>query len=127
MPHPNTAGASFDRRSLILISLAAGDRHGYAVVRDIAEFAGITLAQTTVYSALVRLHDAGLIEPLGSDARRRPYRLTPAGARVLRAQLNETLELTEVGLTRLELLTETVVGDDGDAVGDDRVGHEETN
>ena len=100
--HPSAAWASLDRGALILVSLAAGDRHGYAVISDIAEFAGITLAETTVYAALTRLQAAGLIEPRESSSRRRAYRLTDTGARLLRAQLNETLDLAEVGLTRLQ-------------------------
>jgi DNA-binding PadR family transcriptional regulator len=101
MPHWSPAFDSIDRGTLILISLAGGDRHGYGVINDVAQFAGVTLAQTTVYSALARLETGGAIEQLASNHRRRTYRLTDAGARLLHAHLHEMLRLAETGLTRL--------------------------
>ncbi|HEX2754716.1 MAG TPA: PadR family transcriptional regulator [Candidatus Limnocylindrales bacterium] len=73
---------------LILASLAAGPRHGYAMVEDIARFGGARLGPGTLYGALARLEEAGLIEPLDSPDRRRPYRLTPAGRDVLATEID---------------------------------------
>jgi DNA-binding PadR family transcriptional regulator len=89
--------------TLILASLASGEKHGYALTRDIADFAQVRLAPGTLYEALARLERQGLIAAMASDDRRRPYRLTGAGAAALRAHLDEQRRVAEVGLRRLEL------------------------
>jgi DNA-binding PadR family transcriptional regulator len=68
---------------LILTSLAAGEKHGYALTQDVDEFAGVRIAPGSLYEALARLEGQGLIEPVASSDRRRPYRLTAIGAGVL--------------------------------------------
>jgi DNA-binding PadR family transcriptional regulator len=68
---------------LILTRLADGDKHGYALTKDVAAFAGVKLAPGTLYEALQRLERQGLIEPLEPVERPRPYRLTAAGASAL--------------------------------------------
>src|ERR1700728_4561939 len=73
--------------TLILSSLADGAKHGYALTKDVEEFAGVRLAPGTLYEALSRLESQGMIEALDSDDRRRPYRLTAAGAAALRSHL----------------------------------------
>lgn len=88
--------------TLILSSLAGGDKHGYALTKDIEEFAGVHLAPGTLYAALARLVDQGLIEPVASDdERRRPYCITPAGTDALRSQLSEQRRVADIGLGRL--------------------------
>jgi DNA-binding PadR family transcriptional regulator len=87
--------------TLILSSLAEGVKHGYALTKDIEAFAGIRLAPGTLYEALARLDSQGLIEAVESEDRRRPYRLTAAGAAVLRAQLEVQRATADVGLRRL--------------------------
>jgi DNA-binding PadR family transcriptional regulator len=87
---------------LILSSLAGGDKHGYALVKDVEEFAGVRLAPGTLYEALSRLESKGLIEALASDDRRRPYRLTGAGATVLSEYLTAQQQLVKVGMSRLK-------------------------
>lgn len=82
MPSPKNSPTR-DPALLILASLAAGPRHGYAMVEDIKRFDGARLGPGTLYGALARLEERGLIEPLPSDDRRRPYRLTEAGSRAL--------------------------------------------
>jgi DNA-binding PadR family transcriptional regulator len=72
---------------LILISLADGPKHGYAMTEDIASVAGVRLGPGTLYGALARLEARGLIEPMKSEARRNPYRLTALGDQALRARL----------------------------------------
>jgi DNA-binding PadR family transcriptional regulator len=90
--------------TLILSSLAAGEKHGYALTKDIEEFAGVHLSTGTMYAALTRLVDQGLIEPVASDDdRRRPYRITEAGSEALQIQLSEQRRVAEVGLRRLSL------------------------
>ena len=87
--------------TLLLSSLADGPKHGYALTKDIETFAGIRLAPGTLYEALSRLERQGLIEALDSDDRRRPYRLTAAGAGALGAHLATQRRVADVGLRRL--------------------------
>jgi DNA-binding PadR family transcriptional regulator len=87
--------------TLILSSLADGPKHGYALTKDVEEFAGVRLAPGTLYEALARLESQGLIEALESEDRRRPYRLTAAGAVALQAHLDAQKRVAEVGLRRL--------------------------
>jgi DNA-binding PadR family transcriptional regulator len=87
--------------TLILSSLADGPKHGYALTRDVQEFAGVRLAPGTLYEALARLESQGLIEALEADDRRRPYQLTAAGATALRAHLDAQRRVTDTGLRRL--------------------------
>jgi DNA-binding PadR family transcriptional regulator len=78
----------------ILLSLAGGERHGYGIIQD-AEARGLTAAPDvgTLYRALRRMEDQGLIEPVGrrrasdaGDERRHYFRITPLGLRVGRAE-----------------------------------------
>jgi DNA-binding PadR family transcriptional regulator len=87
--------------TLILSSLADGPKHGYALTKDVEEFAGVRLAPGTLYEALARLESQGMIEAVESPDRRRPYRLTAAGAVALQAHLDTQRRVTEVGLRRL--------------------------
>ncbi|HEY5196954.1 MAG TPA: PadR family transcriptional regulator [Solirubrobacteraceae bacterium] len=87
--------------TLILSSLADGTKHGYALTKDIDAFAGVRLAPGTLYEALARLERQGLIEAVETDDRRRPYKLTAAGAVALRAHLDAQRRIADVGLRRL--------------------------
>jgi DNA-binding PadR family transcriptional regulator len=87
---------------LVLSSLAGGPKHGYAIIQDIREIAGSTLGPGTLYGALSRLEERGLIEALPAEARRRPYRLTAAGAGALERQLSALERVARVGLSRLQ-------------------------
>jgi len=94
-------GRSNEPPVLILTSLAGGPKHGYALTKDIESFAGVRLAPGTLYEALARLQAQGLIEPVESHDRRRPYQLTAVGAATLRAQLDAQRRVADVGLRRL--------------------------
>jgi DNA-binding PadR family transcriptional regulator len=94
-------GRFADPSLLILASLAGGAKHGYAMMEDIEAMAGVHLGPGTLYGALARLEQRGLIEPLPAEDRRRPYRLTGLGARALREQLTVLGELAQTGLRRL--------------------------
>ncbi len=85
----------------MLVSLAEGPKHGYALTRDIEQFAGVALGPGTLYGAIARLEEAGLVEALPAEDRRNPYRLTAAGAQVLRAELERSAETAALGLRRL--------------------------
>jgi DNA-binding PadR family transcriptional regulator len=98
---PSELGRFSDPSLLILSSLADGSKHGYAITKDIEHFAGVSLGPGTLYGALGRLEQRKLIEPLPSDDRRRPYRLTALGAAVLQAQLTGLHRFATTGLQRL--------------------------
>ena len=85
----------------ILISLADGPKHGYAMTQDIEALAGHTLGPGTLYGAIARLEARKWIEALPAEDRRRPYRLTAAGQRVLRHRLDALRVLARVGRARL--------------------------
>jgi DNA-binding PadR family transcriptional regulator len=79
---------------LILASLADGDRHGYAIKKDVTRRTDgeVRLGSTSLYRLLAQLLDEGLITERGSagdddDPRRRYYRITPAGRRALALEL----------------------------------------
>ncbi len=97
----NGLGRFADPAVLILSSLAGGDKHGYALVKDIESFAEVRLGPGTLYGALARLEQRGLVEALAARERRRPYRLTGAGATALHGYLSHARSVTEVGLRRL--------------------------
>lgn len=85
----------------ILISLASGPKHGYAMMEDIVAFSGVRVGAGTLYSALTRLEERGLVAALPSNDRRRPYRLTDAGRRVLGEQLAQLRAFVATGHERL--------------------------
>jgi DNA-binding PadR family transcriptional regulator len=86
---------------LILVSLADGPKHGYAIMDDVSRLAAVRLGPGTLYGALARLERLQLIEALPADERRRPYRLSSAGADVLHAELQSLRRLATTGLERL--------------------------
>lgn len=94
-------GRFSDPTLLIMISLAEGPAHGYAMTEDIAGFSGTRLQPGTLYGALDRLERRGWIVPLEADERRHPYRLTNAGADALRAQLATIERIVSVGVRRV--------------------------
>jgi DNA-binding PadR family transcriptional regulator len=94
-------GRFSDPSLLILASLAGGAKHGYAMIEDIENLAGTRLGSGTLYGALARLEQRGLIVALPAEDRRRPYRLTERGAAALREQLLTLQRFTMVGLERL--------------------------
>ena len=92
-----------DASVLILTSLAGGSKHGYALIQDVKDFAGVQLGPGTLYGALDRLERLGLIEALPAEDRRHPYRMTPAGVTALRAHLDSIERVTVTGRLRLGL------------------------
>lgn len=94
-------GRYSDPGLLILSSLADGPKHGYAMMEDIFAFSGTRLEPGTLYGALTRLERRGWVEALPSEARRRPYRLTPDGLRALRDHLETMQRIVANGLDRL--------------------------
>lgn len=86
---------------LILISLADGPKHGYAMTEDIASVADVRLGPGTLYGAIARLESRGFIEAIGAEDRRNPYRLTAVGAKALKLRLATLEAVTRAGRRRL--------------------------
>lgn len=94
-------GRFSDPALFILVSLAGGDKHGYAMMEDIEAVCGTRLGPGTLYGALARLEKRGLVEPLVSEEKRKPYRITAAGASALEGRLTEIEDFARAGLGRL--------------------------
>jgi DNA-binding PadR family transcriptional regulator len=83
----------------IVVALAAGELHGYAIMREVAAVSGgaVRLGPATLYRTLSHMLATGLIAEAGvqedGDERRRTYRLTPAGTRAGRAEARRLAEL----------------------------------
>jgi DNA-binding PadR family transcriptional regulator len=86
---------------LVLASLADEPKHGYAITQDVAETMGVRLSAGTLYAVISRLEARGLIEPLESEDRRRPYRITMAGAEALAQQSERMSKVAWVARERL--------------------------
>src|SRR5262245_49990421 len=86
---------------LVLISLAEGPKHGYAMAQVIERISGQKLGPGTLYGAITRLETAKWIEPLPAQDRRRPYKLTSAGAKVLRARVETLRAMARAAQVRL--------------------------
>lgn len=89
----------------ILMALAAGDRHGYAIIQDVAHRTNnrLRLGAGTLYRSLQRMLEQGLItetdERPGADLddeRRRYYRITDYGVSVARAEAARLSELVRL-------------------------------
>jgi DNA-binding PadR family transcriptional regulator len=79
----------------ILVALSEGERHGYAIMQDVAwqTSDALQLGPGTLYGCLKRMLAAGLVEesderpdPVLDDSRRRYYRMTELGRRAVRAE-----------------------------------------
>jgi DNA-binding PadR family transcriptional regulator len=89
---------------MIMVSLAGGPKHGYAIMEDVAAISSVNLSSGTVYAALTRLEKLGLIEALAAEGGRRsrhPYRLTRIGRIALRWHLAGVRRYAAEGQRRL--------------------------
>jgi DNA-binding PadR family transcriptional regulator len=86
---------------LVLASLAGEPKHGYAITQDVAQTMGVRLSAGTLYAVIARLEARGLIEPLEAEDRRRPYRITAAGATVLARQSERMSKVASLAQARL--------------------------
>ncbi len=102
---PDDLGRWADPSLLVLASLAEEAKHGYAITRDIQEQVGVVLGPGTLYAVIARLETRGLIEGLPPEGRRRPYRITAAGATALHAEASRMRDLAALTLTRLRPVT----------------------
>ena len=93
----------------ILLSLAEEDRHGYAIIQDVAARTNgeLKLSAGTLYRSVQRMLEQGLIvetrdrpEPEYDDERRRYYRITPFGESVARAETRRLAQLVKFARAR---------------------------
>jgi DNA-binding PadR family transcriptional regulator len=93
----------------IVVALANGEKHGYAILRDVAELSGgaVRMGSGTLYGSIKRMLDQGLIEeaderpdPALDDQRRRYYRLTELGRRVGAAEHRRLTSLVDAARLR---------------------------
>ena len=96
----------------ILLALSGGDKHGYAIMKEVDALTrgSMTMGPGTLYGTVKRLLQAGLIEeteerpdPQFDDERRRYYRLTGFGARVLDLEIARMEQLANVARGRRTL------------------------
>ena len=89
----------------ILLALAEEDRHGYAIIQDVALRTGgeLKLSAGTLYRSIQRMLDQGLIvetrdrpAPEDDDERRRYYRITPEGAAAAKAEARRLAQLVKM-------------------------------
>ena len=89
----------------ILVALAGEDRHGYAVMKDVAVRTGgtLTLSPGTLYRSIDRMVQQGLIREISSrpardmdDERRRYYRITPFGREVAMAESGRLAQMLDL-------------------------------
>ncbi len=88
----------------ILLTMVDGERHGYAIMREVAERTGerLRLGPGSLYWAISRLQEVGMIvetderpDPEIDDERRRYYRITDLGRRVLKHEAETLAEIVE--------------------------------
>jgi DNA-binding PadR family transcriptional regulator len=93
----------------ILVALADGEKHGYAIMRDIETISGgsVTMGSGTLYGSIKRTLDQGLLEeteerpdPALDDQRRRYYRLTALGQEVGVAEQHRLSRLLDTATAR---------------------------
>ena len=92
-----------DPNLLVMASLAAGDKHGYAIMADIQRFAGVRLGPGTLYGAITRLEERGWIRPGRRSSRRQPYSLTAEGRAELQARISALEQVVRAGQRRLRV------------------------
>ncbi|MGA9627859.1 MAG: helix-turn-helix transcriptional regulator [Bryobacteraceae bacterium] len=94
----------------ILLALAEEERHGYGIMRDVAQQTdgALQLGPGTLYGCLKRMLAAGLVEESGErpdpaidDERRRYYRMTALGKRMVRAEAQRLAGAVTVAMARL--------------------------
>lgn len=87
----------------VLVSVADGPKHGWAIAEEIESRTGRRPQPATLYGTLGRLEDRGWIIGLEPEGRRRPFAITPSGEAVLRSRLRDLDALLRAGRRALRL------------------------
>jgi DNA-binding PadR family transcriptional regulator len=93
----------------ILLSLRGGEKHGYAILKDVTELSDrrVRLSTGTLYGALYRLLDQGLIEQVESkngSRGKKAYRLTRSGLEVFDAEISRIKRLLFAANKKIETI-----------------------
>jgi DNA-binding PadR family transcriptional regulator len=93
----------------ILLAVADQERHGYAIIQDVAARTNdeLRMSAGTLYRSIQRMLEQDLVAettkrraPVGDDSRRRYYRITPFGTAVARAEMRRLTQLVRLGRAR---------------------------
>jgi DNA-binding PadR family transcriptional regulator len=96
----------------VLLSLADGDKHGYAILKEVSQNSGgkVRLSAGTLYGVIRRLESEGLITESASrpraaldDERRRYYRISPLGRNIAAAEAQRMEQLVDIARSKLLL------------------------
>ena len=97
------------RDYLMLFALSAGQRHGYGLIKDVEEdtAGAVTIDPANLYRSIKRLTKDGLVaeadapkDDAAGDERRRYYRITPLGKRVVKAEAERLADLATLARAR---------------------------
>jgi|SRR5712692_6018215 len=103
----------------ILLALVDGERHGYGIMQEVTKRAGgqVKMGSGTLYGSIKRMLADGLIEEAGErpdpaldDERRRYYRLTSLGLRVMRAELLRLQQIVRLAQSKQVMGDTEIVG-----------------
>ncbi len=103
----------------ILLALVDGERHGYGIMQEVTKRAGgqVKMGPGTLYGSIKRMLADGLIEEAGErpdpaldDERRRYYRLTSLGLRVMRAELLRLQQIVRLAQSKQVMGDTEIVG-----------------
>jgi DNA-binding PadR family transcriptional regulator len=86
---------------LVLVSLLDGPKHGYAIANDLEEFSGNRPGPGTLYGAISRMEERGLIVQKASRDRRKPYALSRSGNERAQEEVTRLEALAREGRRRL--------------------------
>jgi DNA-binding PadR family transcriptional regulator len=107
-PLPPLTSAEFQ----VLVALADGEKHGYAIGKEVAERTDgqVQLRAATLYTVIKRMLESGLIDektgrphPEDDDERRRYYRLTPRGRKAAEAEADRLEQTARQARVKLRL------------------------
>ena len=103
----------------ILLALADGERHGYSIMQEVTKRAGsqVKMGPGTLYGSIKRMLADGLIEETGErpdpaldDERRRYYRLTGFGLRVMQAEVLRLQQIVSLAQSKQVIGGSEVIG-----------------
>ena len=99
--NPRGLGRFGEPATLILLSLASGPKHGYAIMQDVEEQMGVKLGPGTLYGAIGKLIKWDMIRALPTEDRARPYEIAPKGREAVIEFLRAWAPIIHLGEKRL--------------------------
>ncbi len=84
--------------SFLLLSSLVEERHGYGIMQRVADITSgrVSLGAGTVYTILYKMEQDGLIEVISEVDRRKIYKITPVGKKILHAECSRLQELAVI-------------------------------